>query len=133
MRTCLWMVAAGFALLAVSCKAVHYEQGGLSFGFARVQLPNNGAFAITGGKIHSDRGPITRFVYQVGKDVNGDGKLDAADGDLLLEIDNPNASPSVVIADVTGNIGKGETWIVNMKVYQGGDTPVVSKSWTNKN
>ncbi len=51
---------------------------------------------------------------------------------MKIHIDNPNPTNSVNLTGVQGTIGKGEAWIAELHVWQGGDKPIISETWTNQ-
>ena len=126
MKRILTAIAAVALVGCITATSKTYEQGSLSIWQGQVNVScDDGRAHFSGISIHSDDGPITRFVLHAGIDTNGNGELDPAE--ITMNIDNPNATSTVTVGHFhMGTAAEGQTALVHYEVYQGGDRPVYS-------
>lgn len=128
--------AAGLCAAALlgGCRtmAMHHSQGGITVTAGDLEIGcdvHNGqvGYSFSGMSIVSSRGPITRTLWQLGVDSNGNGRLDPTE--VLQSIDNTHPGQSSVIAGFQGSMGAGSTVIAHVEVFTTGESPVYSKTW----
>lgn len=137
-RSARAVATLGLSLLALAplsgCLAGRghtYKQGGLSLKGGAIVKTGRREYSVRALRVRSDGPPITRFRYLAGVDRNGDRALTDPPDRIDTVIDNPNASPSVTVAEVivNGAVGDGSV-LVHAEVYYGsGRGPVWSSTW----